>query len=122
MKTETVSLPNSILVDLKGFCDESRTKKYCTTRWLTSPTFRVYVRHAWHVIHGVTRECFDIANVEAEPRGQGQFTEFLKEATKTNPWDGVYIENVLDQRFSQYFRSRGWLEVGAPDSCFYLPR
>ena len=85
--------------------------------WLDfDPTLKVYVRRAHRLLGPRTlgsrlTTVLDIANVEATPTGQGRFRKFLTHVETFEPWEGVFVENVMSERFKQFFRKRGYKEV-----------
>ena len=90
--------------------------------WLRDSLISIYVRIGRH--SGI-RDCvfIEIANLcvrKPSLRGKGHFTEFLAEVEKIGP---VYIENVLEPRFADFFRRRGYLISsdgwGVATPCFY---
>jgi len=90
-------------------------------QWLlsTDDEMQVYVRHAHHLINGQPTETLDIANVEVATTGKGTFTRFLEMAERLNPHQAIFIENVMSERFANYFRRRGWGEMPTNPPCFY---
>lgn len=91
---------------------------------------KVYLRRSARNKPG-TKEFYsalDIANVDITPPGQGTFTRLLADITQLAIEYGflaLYVENVLDPRFANFFRKRGWLEVNSdpfsPSFFFMLP-
>ena len=82
--------------------------------WVHLEKMRVYVRaRSTRYINKKIVSTFDVATVEVEApyRGQGVFTRFLEkiEADLDLP---IYVENVLDPRFQNFFRKRkGYKEL-----------
>jgi N-acetylglutamate synthase-like GNAT family acetyltransferase len=91
---------------LQEFLDRPRVRN----AWLREPDMKVYVRRGcyrwWEgELHTDTIDIASIS-VDEEKRGTGVFTEFLgrvEELGKT-----IFIENVLDTRFQDFFRERGY--------------
>lgn len=82
------------------------------SRWLEEdPTLHVYVRRAYHLLGGKMRTVLDIASVTAEPTGTGRFTRFLEWIEDVQPFDGVYIESIVSERFENFFIDRGYIKV-----------
>lgn len=92
--------------------------------WIEDDIMKVYVRQANRIFHGIGfHKCLDIASVEVKnPKnwGKGFFTAFLNYAISVNPHNYLYVENVQEPRFRNYFRRRGWLPSPTADWCFYL--
>lgn len=103
-----------IVQQLQDFIDHAARNRFPANLWLADLTMEVYVRRGMHVIdEGITATTLDIANVTvSEPlRGKGLFTQFFKEACRRQPWDGVYIESVLNNRLAEWCRNAGLFEV-----------
>jgi GNAT superfamily N-acetyltransferase len=87
-----------------------------------APHLDVYVRHAKRMVDGKLVEMFDIASIEVVDghRGQGIFTSFLNAAEELIlPDKIIFIENVLDPRFQEFFRKQGYIDWGPRQlDCF----
>lgn len=86
---------------LSEFMDSPRTND-----WLQIGDMLVYVRKGRHVCNDQLLNTIDVANVSVHPdcQNQGIFTQFLNEVeTLGLP---VHIENVLTERFANFFRKR----------------
>lgn len=76
--------------------------------------------------HPIRREpinCLDIANVQVSNPNNGVFTRWLdKSINLAQKWefDAVYVENVLTDRFADYFRRLGWIETSHTPPCFFM--
>lgn len=129
----TALLPNrwapkpDVIAKLAAFIDNLRERRWPNNCWLDDERMEVYVRNSrrrlLYLGEFLTFECLDIANCTVYEPGNGIFTQFLHAAKIMNPWTAVYIENVLTDRFANFFRKHAWIECpgeGAP--CFYLPR
>ena len=57
--------------------------------------------------------CFDIANVSCGHKGCGEFNNFLQtlKVLSNHGFQAIYIEQVLTNRFADYFRKLGAVEV-----------
>lgn len=91
--------------------------------WLRDSIMSVYVRISPHR-HTVDDQpiiFIEVANIcvrQPKLRSKGHFTVFLAKLEAMGP---VYIENVLEDRFANFFCRRNYVEVkrlGTP--CFYL--
>lgn len=114
-----------VIAQLAAFIDALSVRSYPNNLWLSDDRMEVYVRHSRRrVPHGgdvVTLKCLDIGNANVYDTGKGIFsTQFLPQAIKLNPWDAVYAENVLTDRFANFFRKQGWLEIPGLTPCFFL--
>ena len=92
-------------------------------RRLQGDCLMVYVRRATRVSpDGAITPTLDIADVEAFERGKGHFTQFLDEVEKISPYP-IYIENVGEERFRNFFRKRGYQQVDTTitPSFFFNP-
>ena len=94
-------------------------------RWLyaTDPVMSVYVRKGNRSIEGSMMKTLEIATVEVEIQGKGTFTDFFDFALNINPFPVllVLVESVQTERFCNFFRRRGMVEL--PNSIppsFYL--
>jgi hypothetical protein len=95
-------------------------------QWFEEGEVHVYLRHARHLIRTDKDprilETLDIASITVQHPGKGHFTNFLMEVEnfvqKHTPSQTIYIENVLSQRFAQFFTNRGYQPCNAPDQCF----
>jgi len=109
----------SQLADAIGAWGDRRTG----SGWITSSQGAVYVRKGVHLIDGRLVTTLDLASIDMVAPGQGHFTRFLEQAKDLNPWDAIYIENVLNPRFAEHLRRSGWSEIPNQDApCFYLLR
>lgn len=73
---------------------------------VTHPGLRLYVRVAlpfWKLEMGVD---YVIATVDAVSPGKGAFTKFLDEY---EPCYGLMVESVINPRFAEYLKRRGYL-------------
>ena len=95
--------------------------------WLTLPCMQVYVRKATH-LHPLTKEplwCFDIANIHVNEanRCSGTFTAWLNGVivfAAERGFDAIHIENVLTDRFANYFRRDcRWIETSHAIPSFF---
>lgn len=89
--------------------------------WLREPRLSVYVRRGIHMIEHEGYRTLDIASIEVDDgfRGQGIFTDFLGRAEAVGV--PVFIENVMDLRFQEFFRNRGYkVQFGGDESVGVL--
>ena len=87
------------------------------SRWITIGPMEVYVRKS-------IKNFLEIANVNVLPehRNSGVFTKFLNTIEKMKPLSGIFIENVMHERFAKFFKKRNYKEYkyGNEHPCFYL--
>lgn len=59
--------------------------------------------------------CFDIANVESDVKGRGDFTRWLDNVIKlvedSKKYSALYVEIVHADRFARFFEKRGWISA-----------
>ncbi len=108
---------------LLDFVARASLNRLTSTTWLDDGTLSVYVRLRSRSPNGESGDFLDIANVAAVEVGRGRFSRFLARVEELRPFDGAFIECVLQKRFADYFRARGWNE-DTPESpgekpCFY---
>ena len=89
------------------------SKHYST--WLAVGPIMLFVRKSVRQnpkCHGLIR-CFDIANVQCEDRGVGHFSELFANLEELSEFgfNAIYIEQVLNSRFAEYFRKKNIMEV-----------
>ncbi|HTF53713.1 MAG TPA: hypothetical protein VK735_40225 [Pseudonocardia sp.] len=80
------------------------------------------VRIGRHVISGTTPQSLDLVDITiAEDwRGRGTLKAILRWLEQRQPFEGIYVENVLS-RLSNHLRQRGYEEVpGSSPPCFFL--
>ena len=81
--------------------------------WISPKGLAVYVRYTRHYINGVVVDTIDLANINATQQGKGVFTAFLKKVEEIAKCQSrvVYIENVLERRFQEFFERRGYVLI-----------
>ncbi len=111
----------TLVEQLQEFIKDSSTWNN-NRKWIEDDHMKVYVRRGQR--HLPARDFSPkpqrVTTLEDE-QGQGLFKAFLAEAIKHNPWDALYVENVLSSRFESFFVRSGFLPV--PDSLppsFYI--
>lgn len=92
--------------------------------WLRGKEGSIFVRRTKRIIEGGRRTTLDIANINIKPleQGKGVFTKFLSEVEKNTLREAVFIENVLDTRFANFFIKNGYKILTEDDHfgvCFY---
>lgn len=96
---------------------------------MTRPWGKVYVRYALRYLSLVTSDSrvltrtLDVASIEVteEYRSQGCFTRWLKQVELFCDRTQMitYVENVLEERFRQFFVKRGYvLADNTADFCY----
>lgn len=94
--------------------------------WIVEMGVTAYLRITRRYLGGQVVDTIDVANVKVETpfkKGRGVFTAFLEhmeeEGVRLNRV--VYVENVLEERFRQFFRRRGYTEVPTVPPSFWKP-
>lgn len=75
--------------------------------WIESPQMKVYVRKGGHLDTDFQLRIFlDIASIEvcSECRHKGHFKAFLTLCQEIQPYDGILVENVLNDSLRAYLR------------------
>lgn len=75
--------------------------------WLVTKEISVYLRKGRHVgMNGAIRTYLDIANIEVGLAFQrkGIFKSFLSLCQRVQPYDGIFVENVLGPILCAYLR------------------
>jgi hypothetical protein len=111
----------SVIDKILEFSKSSRRNE-----WITVDGISIYVRNANRLlsIGGGYVPTLDLASISIEDKGQGIFTSIL-EALETSSGKTLFVENVLEDRFQEFFKKRsGWYVVnsymeGPPCFCFY---
>lgn len=85
-------------------------------RWIVIGAYKMYVRKTHRVFFGDKLVyCFDLANIQCELPGSGQFPRVLDEIEiycNVHDIPVLHVESVLTNRFCEFFRRRGgWNEV-----------
>lgn len=89
-------------------------------RWFETNEIKIYVRNGHHVVDTKIVDTFDIATVEATELGQKVFTHLLEYIESRIP-KTLYVENVLEERFQQFFERRGYIKIepATDPPCYY---
>lgn len=90
-----------------------------SNQWIQVGSLNVYVRKSHRFNPRFPKEtkalirCFDIANVTCGHKGCGEFGNFLHtlRVLSEHGFQAIYIEQVLTNRFADYFRRLGAVEV-----------
>lgn len=82
--------------------------------WIEHGDMRIYVRHGFHRLGAdlCVENCLDVANVESETRGQGNFTLFLTQLEQLvlncPSCDVIYVESIMNRQFADFLKRRGY--------------
>ena len=86
-------------------------------QWLRTRQMDLYVRKGFHNGHYV----LDLATFEVHPfyQRQGFTKRLIQTAKEITPFDGIYIENVLNDYFNAYMQrliasEPNWIELPGP--------
>lgn len=102
------------LSSLRQFLADPATP-HLAVSWVMAGNIRLYVRKSQRYLfpnNSMLVKCLDIANVVIDAknkRGEGYFTsllEWLEANTHRYGIEALYVENVLDLRFSTFFTNR----------------
>ena len=90
--------------------------------WVQAGPVRAYLRRSVRRLGGGQAPCLDLASIEIEDGSRGRgfgraFVEMLERAALGRPdLEWVYVENVLERRFADFFARRGYAEVFADEA------
>jgi hypothetical protein len=71
--------------------------------------------------YNIWYSALDIANVAVRREGQGTFTRFIGALQERHPMLGLYVENVMTQRFAKMLVERlGFIESESNMGCYWL--
>lgn len=94
---------------------EIRSRGIVFNKWIESRDIKIYLRKSRrYLLDNFTKVgvFLDIATIDAAKPGNGVFTRFLNYAESMRLFDGIFIENILDnERFVDFFVKRGYKEV-----------
>jgi len=92
--------------------------------WVEEMGVRAYLRVTRRMIDGGVAETIDLANVAVpvKNRGHGILTAYLEylesESTRLNRT--LFVENVFETRFRNFFLKRGYTQCGCEElPCFW---
>lgn len=120
---------NTIREGIRTFL-QSRQRNAWVSTGNADGVVKVYLRRSTRNKPGTMEfhSALDIASVEITPPGRGTFTRLLadlEELAIEYDFQALYVENVLDQRFAEFFLKRGWLQTYAdpasPSFFFAIP-
>jgi hypothetical protein len=102
MKPET----KKALDDYIDSCPNPSDEPYSfrTNQWISTEELHLYLRVGLHLIGGQMHRVIDLANITVHHPGQGLFTEVLEYLQKNTPYEGVYVENILNERLFEHIR------------------
>lgn len=91
---------------------------------IENPWIIGYVRKTMRHIIDRGRKCLDIADVNVHPDkyGKGVFAEWLKMAETIAPTygiDGLYVENVINERLPAFLIRNGYVAVPHMPMCYF---
>lgn len=109
-------------MEIRLLCQPPLGRGSVGRKWVLMENMHVYVRATKRYLEGVQKNTLEIGSVEVQNRGEGVFSRWLPEFEAQAKHFGrvVYVENVLDERFQQFWVRRGYRPVGnPPDSCYW---
>lgn len=85
-------------------------------KWLETDQAKIFVRKSKRVVKTKLVDALDIASIEFDEsiRSKGLFTRILTEFEHLNPFDYLYIENVLNPELGRFLQERGYAPIGSP--------
>jgi len=98
--------------ELKQFALDSHNY-FIKNKWLQKDeSLYIYVRRSRRILNNNIYIMLDIANVEANPKGKGRFSKFIDYVldSKLEPFQGVFVENVMVKRFQNFFKKLNFTE------------
>jgi hypothetical protein len=97
-------------------------KSWPRNSYVREPGFsELYVRVSRRYFEGSCYDVIDLAKIEAEEPGSGAFTRLVARLREQYPTKGIYVECVLNPRFSVMLVGRLGFKVNPTDeSSFYL--
>ena len=111
---------------LADFIERHRDgRAWPNNEWLNGDDMAVYVRRSVprYLTDDPKKEekyvTLDIASVTVYEKGQGNFTRFLEEAEKLNPWPAIYVESVLEPRLEKFLLRKGYTEQDRTPKSFF---
>jgi hypothetical protein len=113
---------DEVLRQLEHFLDERSWVRPAGSQWLQTPLMEVYVRRNRRVLPEGGFFMLDIANVSVTVRGQGTYSRFLERVEAMLPLEGIFLENVYDDRLVRYYLRRGYRTSPAGPWPFDFPR
>ena len=103
--------------------------------WIEWEDANVFIRSSWRYLEGRTVNMLDLGSIYRPSRSTNvlrnynntQTTGFLVrfmdafESHARNRWDGIYVENVINEWLLPNLEKRGYKEIkGDPIPCLYL--
>jgi hypothetical protein len=86
-------------------------------KWIYADGFKMYVRKSKRFYNGKAIDFIDLATIESDIQGTGLFTLILKEILKKYKDKNFYVENVMTDRFLNFFRKFGFIDYPMYDRC-----
>jgi hypothetical protein len=96
-------------------------KPFPRNAYVSAPGFRsIYVRVSTRFVEGKMQgPVLDLANLTAKRPGHGAFKRLIARLRHDWPNLGLFVENVLTERFSQGLLRMGFKDVGL--QCYWMP-
>lgn len=83
--------------------------------WEGSTFYVIYLRKGRRMIDGIVYEkVLDLANIAARKPGKGAFAHLhsrIRDTIKLLGFDGIYVESILNDRFTLYMERLGYIRV-----------
>lgn len=88
--------------------------------WIIIDGFKMYVRKSKRYYKDNFIDCFDIASMESEIKGEGLFTKILVKILNRYPDMNIFVESILNSRLIPFLKRFGFIEYG--NDCMILIR
>lgn len=112
------------------FILENTNSRLCINAWIPEDPFNIYLRMSFRYIDNTQHRTIEIANVyvvEESERSKKHFTKLL-EYIESNFSEIIYVENVFEDRFKDFFIKRGYIkfeesrmDMAETPNSYYLP-
>jgi hypothetical protein len=106
--------------EIQLFLKRAKKHRRVFAEWIELNSLgRMYCRRAVRSFQEGYVTTFDIATVEIYEKGQGTFTKVIEIVERLNPWDGVYVESIMETRLHKFLEKRGYIlvqSIGPPYS------
>ena len=120
MKVKTMNeSQESISVSVNEFMElfELFLKLKEKNKWIYIDGFKMYVRKSKRFYNKEFIDFIDLATIESDNQGTGLFTLILKEILDKYKDRNFYVENVMTDRFLNFFKKFGFIDYPLYDRC-----
>jgi len=96
---------------------KSEEKLGYRNKWIYIDGFKMYVRKSKRFYNKEFIDFIDLATIESDNQGTGLFTLILKEILDKYKDRNFYVENVMTDRFLNFFKKFGFIDYPLYDRC-----